>query len=195
MIVSKSKKFIYFHNPKSAGSSMTLALAPYCTKWKNQVEKSYNRGWQCKYHHDNKQHCRMSQTRYTEFQDYYKFAFVRNPWEMVLSFYEKTKQNGRHKIENFEDFLYSSFYLKRSALRITQSQYLDKPLDFVGKIENLEEDWKKIRSIIGIGDDLPHVNKKKDVGWKNYRQVYTSEQRDLVAERYKRDIDLYKYDF
>lgn len=174
---------------------MTLALAPYCTKWKNQKESSYNRGWQVKYHHDNKQHAKMSTTRYTEFKDYYKFAFVRNPWEMVLSFYEKTKQNGRHKCKTFDEFLNSNYYKKTGALRLIQSQYLDQPLDYIGRYETLEEDWKKIRTKIDIGDDLLHVNKKKTVEWKSYRAVYTPEQRDIVAERYKKDIDLYKYKF
>lgn len=193
MIVSTTKKFIFFHNPKAAGSSITLALAPYSTKWKGKAESSFNRGWQSKWHHDNKQHGRMSECNYTKMQDHYKFAFVRNPWEMVLSFYEKTKH--RHQIKEFDKFLESAYYLKSGALRLIQSAYLDQPLDYIGKYETLHEDWKKIRSHIDIGDDLPHVNRKNAVNWNSYRQVYTSEQRDKVAERYKRDIDLYKYKF
>lgn len=193
MIISKTKKFVFFHNPKAAGSSITLSLAPYSTKWKGKHESSFNRGWQSKFHHDNKQHAKMSETKYHDFNSYYKFAFVRNPWEMVLSFYEKTKH--RHRIKTFDAFLESPFYLNTGALKFIQSQYLDRPLDYIGKYENLKNDWKKIRSKIDINDDLQHVNKKGSVDWNFYRAFYTPEQRDKVAKRYKRDIDLYDYDF
>ena len=49
MIISDSHKFIFHHLPKTAGTSITVALAPYCNKWEGALPEQTH-GWQVKLH-------------------------------------------------------------------------------------------------------------------------------------------------
>ncbi|MEX0919953.1 MAG: sulfotransferase family 2 domain-containing protein [Candidatus Pacearchaeota archaeon] len=66
--------------------------------------------------------------------------------------------------------------------------------EFIGKFENLEKDYKKICEIMGIKNPpkLKHERKSKR---KNYRKYYDEETKKLVAERYKKDLELFGYRF
>ena len=66
-------------------------------------------------------------------------------------------------------------------------------VDFVGKLENIESDWKIVADRIGVSDKLPHINKSKQN--KHYTEYYTTELRDLIARRYEKDIELFGYKF
>jgi hypothetical protein len=135
----------------------------------------------------------MSQCRYQEFEDFYKFGFVRNPFEMVLGLWDKTRH--KHKFNDFNKWVLEGPGLKNNITINIQSQWLDKPIDFVGRYESLEDDWKKIQKKIGVREGLPHVNKRQQHEFEKYRVAYSAEARDAVAKKYKRDLDLYNYDF
>ena len=66
-------------------------------------------------------------------------------------------------------------------------------VDFVGYFERLEEDFKEVCRRIGIPAALPPP--KAHAPRKDYRSFYTDETRDLVAEAYAQDIDLFGYTF
>ena len=66
-------------------------------------------------------------------------------------------------------------------------------LDFVCRFENLKEDFKKLRETIGLPDiELPHIRKTSRP---HYSTFYTEETKQLVAEKYKKDIELFGYEF
>ena len=66
-------------------------------------------------------------------------------------------------------------------------------MDYVGKLETLDEDWKFICERIGI----PHVElPRKNVSVKRpYTDYYTPETRDLVARHWAQEIELFGYTF
>ena len=81
-------------------------------------------------------------------------------------------------------------------------------VDFVGRIERMAGDFQVVAERIGLGDvDLPLLNTR--LGWTprteedadavqrhdDYRNHYTPRTRDLIAERYATDIELFGYDF
>ena len=84
MLVSDSHKFVFHHVPKTAGSSITAALAPYCNLWKGTLPEDKH-GWQVKFHnvglHLPVKEVINSVSDYP--REYYSFAFVRNPFEAV----------------------------------------------------------------------------------------------------------------
>ena len=64
--------------------------------------------------------------------------------------------------------------------------------NFIGRYENIDEDWKEISKIIKCDPILPHVNKtfKSD-----YRKYFTSEMRKKVEEIYFNDFSVWNYDW
>jgi len=194
MIVCKKKKLVYFHNPKTAGSSITKVLAPHSTKAKELDGLVMGGGWQGKFHHDGNQHQKMTLTQYGEFKDYFKFSFVRNPFDIVLSFWEKSTKDRNYG--TLEEFLLSNEFPGERALRYTQTEYLDvNNLDYVGRYENIVKDWQWLAFMFDLDTTLPTLNNRTTKQHNHYREYYTTLSRKIVEERYQKDLEVFEYDF
>jgi hypothetical protein len=74
-------------------------------------------------------------------------------------------------------------------------------VDFVGRYENLEEDWRKVRGVLEertgltMKRDQPLVHKHRSNIGHGYRWYYNDETKELVREHYKKDIEAFDYDF
>ncbi|MGF1523655.1 MAG: sulfotransferase family protein [Leptolyngbyaceae cyanobacterium] len=159
-----------------------------------------------------------------QYDDYFKFCFVRNPWDRLVSCYsEKIKsdknfsgktnsfKNGVHKgflkyeifraNMSFEEFLRAVASIPdNEAEQHFRSQHTfltDKDgkwiSDFIGKFENLDQDFHEIFRRLQRPDiQLPLSNQ---TGHAKYRSYYTDELLDVFRERYAKDISLFEYDF
>jgi hypothetical protein len=70
-----------------------------------------------------------------------------------------------------------------------QSMYLDEKLDFVGKFENISNDFEYIKKILGIQESLKHLNKSS-----SNKLSYDEDAYKLITILYKEDIKLYNKD-
>lgn len=208
MLLSFSKKFIFIHIDKSAGTSVKAALTKYCTYPQESAYSSVLKKLGIRqYSEEFYDHIRSQELmRYLDpqvFHSFYKFAFVRNPWDWMLSsytYYLKKPQIHPHvyfkdQIQSFRDFIL--WQTGNPYIYHTQSEYLfdsdgKKLVDFIGRFENVAEDFKKVTNHLGINEVLPHKNISKEKG---YADQYTSETKDLVYLHYRRDIDLFGYEF
>jgi hypothetical protein len=130
-------------------------------------------------------------------KNYFKFSFVRNPWSRILSRYEW----GRQLVNDMTDSsIFKSFknYLKHidedDFRAFVQPQY-DYTIgcNFIGKCENLQDDFNIICDKIGIPQkELPHKNATKH---KHYTEYYDDETKEIVAEKYAKDIEYFGYEF
>ena len=127
--------------------------------------------------------------------DYYKFSFERNPWDRQVSFFHYKNKN-RTTPFSFEKFLErpKNSYVENFDLYSIDDEVA---MDFVGKYENLEEDFRKIIRTIGLVNDvtLPVTNVSKSVDAKPYRAFYNDKSRRLIAKWYRREIELFGYEF
>jgi hypothetical protein len=150
----------------------------------------------------------------SHFDSLFKFAFVRNPWDrMVSAFHHFERENEAvlkdQHISSFHDFAKwivedSHTYRGRkqvfvAAIRRAQVEHLidlkgARIVDFVGRYENLAEDFRVVCGRIGTPlQDLPH--KRKSHRKNDFRQHYDDTTAELVGSCYQADADSFDYRF
>jgi hypothetical protein len=143
------------------------------------------------------------------FDGLFKFAFVRNPWDLqVSSFHHLRRERPQLLIghDSFEQFLRYKLdparpYQYHLDTSITpQTDYLidlkgQIIVDFIGRYERLHDDFNAACARIGITPPaLPHARKSRD-RQQDYRGYYTDATAELVAQHFARDIALLNYQF
>lgn len=285
MLISDSHKFIFFHYPKTAGTSMTFSLAPYTRNYDKLPEvlyyKMHNHYWQAQsaetdsfaiekgvrptvipefddvghpldkvdqyrissdiiapglesvkeedtpfidvemYHEDIRQFSPVRKTKFIwEGLDYIKVMFIRNPYEVVFSTWSG--------LLDFDDFIETEIECGlKPGLETNQLDYMldnkgNMLVDFIGRFENLEEDWKKFTHKIGLENlELPYLNVGGDGGsgsskakfpctdglsdkWVDegpgptsplYTNYYTPYSRSVVEHLFKEDFYCFEYEY
>jgi hypothetical protein len=154
----------------------------------------------------------------SEFERYFKFTFVRNPWDRVLSAYNFLKKGGMNEqdrrwaksnlipYQSFEEFIkvglskpnvqkFKHFRPQYNFLSIPNGQEL--PVDFLGFFENIQDDFQYVASTLEIGNNLvlKRMNASSPGQKLDFRDFYTDSTRSIVAEVYKNDIDAFGYNF
>ncbi|MBN2087481.1 sulfotransferase family 2 domain-containing protein [Candidatus Peregrinibacteria bacterium] len=211
MIISHKKKFIFFACGKTGTTSIEKILKKYhddkfivenIEKELELLRKQNSKPYHLK-------HVRPSFVKkYVDkeiWDEYFKFTFVRNPWDWVYSQFCYNYKYLINKTLKFEDVHVDAIWymLKIFDQSDDNEGYYQHPfaysedgsllVDFVGRFENLQNDFNRICKIIGIkAKNLPHMNKTIHSEYKN---LYSQEAKKLVDKYYKKDIELFKYDF
>jgi hypothetical protein len=151
------------------------------------------------------------------FGQYFKFCFVRNPWDKIFSEFKFMKKRlAEHdsatlRIKNnpswpelsslreidFKTFITGGsegkWILPPANLYWITNSFGQVIVDFVGKFENFQKDFDFVCEKIGASkQQLPHENKTKH---KHYSEYYDDETRQIVAEKYAKDIKYFGYKF
>lgn len=130
--------------------------------------------------------------------NYYKFAFVRNPWDRFVSLYHfrKKYQTMHIRGRSFKRCMMAMF--REYPPRVHQQHFwvMDgdtQIVDFIGRFENLHEDFAKVCKAIGAeGVVLGHHNKTEHAHYSHY---YDDECLEFVTANCARDIELFGYKF
>jgi hypothetical protein len=137
-----------------------------------------------------------------QFRNYYKFTFVRNPWSRVFSWYKNVMRFEPHRKRlgvpddcSFGDFLSLDF--DQDALR-SQIYWISdgkgqNRMDFIGRFENLAEDFAHVCSVLHIEDST--LPKLVAGDGSHYTDYYDDKAREIVRRRYQDEIALcgFKY--
>jgi sulfotransferase famil protein len=119
-----------------------------------------------------------------QFQAYYKFSFVRNPWDRLVSFY---KYRGHAHRYDFKTFVFKHLpkpgWTNDYCHVTPQYDFLYEDerclVDFVGKFESLQADFDKVCLALGLPPgELPHAN--KSLQRHTVASVLTGERRKIV---------------
>lgn len=208
MIISHSKKFIFVHNYKVAGTSVRQALGPYGnhsflrSSFNDKINLALGRYpgiYAKKFAHHVKAPELQAKLPREIFNSYFKFGFVRNPWDWQVSLYKfmlkRTTHHQHELVKSMQDF---NEYIR---WRVNEDVHLQKEffyvgdtclMDFIGKLENLEQDFAKICERIGVASSLTHLNSSRTAS-DNFLKYYTPETIDLVYNAYLEDITLFGY--
>ncbi len=137
-----------------------------------------------------------------QFAAYFKFGFVRNPWDRVVSLYERNEAVQMKEQMTFEQFVdwieYASATCVHSSPHRQQLDWFVSPdgeilVDFIGRFERLEEDWATVAEKIGVSPSLPH--RKANPRARPYTDYYNERTREVIARKFQVDIERFAYVF
>jgi len=188
LTISEEYEFIWFRNAKVG--SRTLFSALDSAKVKLAAESLYD----CYYFPQ-------------EYRYYFKFAFVRNPWDRIVSgWIDKVARKNTlgldaleySKVQKFEGFVDYCDELDLETCNShfrRQSNLIDTTeIDFIGRFERYAQDIKEIFGILNIPlDTIP--SKNRSATRLHYSTYYTDETREKIARMYRKGIQLFGYEF
>lgn len=207
MLLSDEKRFVFIHVPKAGGSSMTAALGPWClprnrapwASWARWVglPRDYRRYRFGKHEGLAAVERRMPAELYGA---YFKFAFVRNPWDRLVSDYNSVLRDPAHRrharvrrLGSFREYVVSEAQRSlRTQLELLADSTGGIGVDFVGRFERLEADFRAVCERVGIEASLPHLNRREHEPYADY---YDEETRELVRARWTDDVEAFGYEF
>jgi hypothetical protein len=188
------KKAIFIHIPKCAGISINKALFGNLAGGHTRLDE-YLVIFGAK-----------------EIEDYFKFTFVRNPWDRVVSAFHFLKSGGTNeydlrfsqreltKFSNFSEFvvewlnpesIWTRHHFKPQNFYIID-KYKKINLDYIAFFENIDKDFVHIANRLNVSEGLQKVNTSDRVDFRSY---YTDQAAEVVAKIYRQDIELLGYNF
>lgn len=209
-------KTLFIHIPKTGGGSIEMAIKENLTMHDQDIVNKNNKilrkflakfltGWDDK-HKLFRQHLTILEIKKfyntIDLSNCFKFTVVRNPWDrMVSSFHwERTNkliEKDARISSNFKEFArnprwYRSQHSKSQLDFITDESFNIK-VDFICRFENLQEDFNSAC----IKGNIPprkllHEHKSER---KHYTEYYDDETKQIVAEKYAKDIEYFGYKF
>lgn len=209
MLISHTKKFLFIHIYKNAGTSINVALLPHCA---GLIHRTYVKASirlnipvpskinPFLYATHIKAKSVVKKMGMDEFQRYFSFAVVRNPWDWQVSQYKYMKKNKKHfqhdiirKMADFDEYIvWRCNYDVRYQKDYLVSENDELLVNYIARYESLEEDFEKVCSRLGIEAQLPRLNVSNHIP---YQEYYTTQTRDLVAKTFVRDIEYFGYEF
>jgi hypothetical protein len=207
VIISTTHRFIFFAVPKTGTHSVRQALRPHLAEDDMEqvglfVQKRFPFPQLSAIGHG---HLGVQQVQPVlgdeVFASYFKFAFVRNPYDRFISYCAfMSRQTGqfeasprafmRHVIRDQPPLQHILFRPQHEMLCDADGRLA---MDMLGRVETMQADYDAICSRIGIPSaPLGQVNASSHRPWAEY---YDDELRTLVGSMYARDLDLFGYRF
>ncbi|NUO83325.1 sulfotransferase family 2 domain-containing protein [candidate division KSB1 bacterium] len=137
----------------------------------------------------------------------FSFAIVRNPWDRVVSHFHYRAMTNQSELGakaiGFNEWVKLAYgenvpeYYDKPKMFMPQWHWLidekGRPaVSFIGRFENLQDDFAKICMLLNREAELPHL-KKSDRG--NYRQYYSTASIEIVERWFQDDIEKFGYKF
>lgn len=218
MLLSLKYQFLFVHTAKTGGTSVRAALNRL--RWRDPM---YLPQWLCSKISGFTGHrigaklprhahaiCAKEMLPAELYASLFKFVFVRNSWDLQVSSFHHIRRERPQFMggfeDNFEGFLRWKLDPERpyqyhidTSIEL-QSDYLvdlhrRQIVDFIGRYENLHEDFAHICQRIGAPElALPEKRMARDRD-RDYRGYYSDETAELVAKHFAEDIERFGYRF
>ena len=180
-MILEDKKIIFVHAPRTSGTS---------------IEKSVLNGGMVP---DHQKHLRASFFKSAlgdEWNKYFKFTIVRNPWDRVVSLYHQVfHANYGIRTGKSLDFFLENYRPAPWEYGIQCSDYADEEMDLVIKMEDRERGLKELNEKTGLNIDADLKERVRPRKLKSYKDYYDPSTEQKVRDIFARDISLYDYEF
>ena len=222
MLLSRKHQFLFVHVAKTGGSSIRASLAKLRRRDPafvpslvcDQLSRLTKHTIGAKLPRHAPAVAAHESLPLSLFDSLFKFAFVRNPWDRLVSAYchferERTDILQAQKIHSFNTFVQwittdgltyrgPRHTLVHAFARPQHQHFIDLQgnhlLDFVGRYERLSQDFEIVKSFIDASEvSLPH--RRRSTRNDDYRRHYCDISADHVARFYEQDIELFGYRF
>jgi hypothetical protein len=216
MLISHRHGFAFIHVPKTGGTSVARALWRHADHadgyWANRCLAMIG------IHVNHYAPARMRKFRpHTPaaelkrnlpagmFESLFTFAVVRNPWDLLVSYYHFLRDAEGHvahvshrrrrtaRLPDFEAYVrYEIGRGKISQARMVADRSGRVLVNFLGRYESLEADFAHACGRIGIDASLGHANTSLRG---DYRDYYTPRLAALVRDHFAEDVERFGYEF
>jgi hypothetical protein len=133
------------------------------------------------------------------FDSYFKFAFVRNPFDRFVSycsFMSRETSAFASQPKAFMKYVLTELkpenhllYRPQYEFMVDQNQNL--AMDFVGRNEDMQKSYDEICAKLGVPNErLEVINSSRH---RPFMEYYDEETYSLVANQYRKDIELFGY--
>lgn len=222
MLLSHKKRFIFIHIYKTAGMTVMNEFLLYA-RLRDRLVHEYKTsrlicsvvtfilGWQnggykqFAGHHMHAKASELYEEMRESFENYFKFTFVRNPFDHLVSLYFYVGQVKRHplhdqaKNNNFSEFI--KWYIdtnpeKQIDFLLSQDRKTNL-VDFIGRYECLNQHLNQVKAGLGMeqSEDVARRNVSVSRKAKDYRECYSQTSVDLVQDYFRDDLDILGYCF
>jgi Sulfotransferase family len=180
---SEQCKFAYFVVPKTGSRSVIYLLRQHLDHTVDEAHNAHYNG--------------------SRWKGYFKFAFVRNPWDRLVSCYmDKAKTAIYLPLRECWEMTFEEFveWLERQDLldadihiRPQISFVPTEEINYIARFENFNEDILYIFWRLGVKDFwIPRWNATTHG---HYSTFYSDRTRDIVGRIYQQDIEAFGYQF
>ena len=199
--------------PKCAGMSIYSLLRKHgcpAERWDNPTMPFANRGVVTFGHVDIPALLDLGVVSRDFFDRAFKFGFVRNPFDRMVSLFVYLKRIRCSEVPDEMDFdgfcrrvadgrhppvgLYN--YQGLNQCNPMADWLTDRSgrllVDDLGRYETLLEDFSRIAKRLGIPEPLPHENQGER---RPYREYFTPATRAIIERVYRRDLELFDYQY
>ena len=189
MLIAHELNLLFIHIPRTGGTTITNIITEQLESKPIVLQQHAN--------------TKTSEgERLKHYPHLYKFGFVRNPWDRILSWYGLLCKGNNQKLTalEFEKFLIDSvtIYQNDNYFHFNQLDYFtDKngvlQIDFIGRFENFSIDLKTVFEKISFPLDKIPINNPTEK--KNYQVFYTDKSRAIITDLCAKDIAYFGYSF
>ena len=207
MIISNKHKFVFVAVPKTGTHSIRRALREHMgpddvEQVRLFVDKKFPWPELASLQHG---HITLAQVRpflgEENFGSFFKFAFVRNPFDRFVSYCAFMTREIRAFDRDPKSVMHHMLFrappmqhvLFRPQYAFVADQNGELLSDAIGRVEEMQQSYDQMCKRIGI--PTTQLEKANSSRHGDYRQYYDQQLIDGVANLYRKDLSLFGYDF